>query len=158
MAIPNPNPNIRDLEQVDNYTWSSNKIAGAIKEAGGSSYTTRTVWENPEHATVVDIDLDITLDDFDLIMIDSVVIWNSGAAGSFDERIYTKDFISNCILNSFEQNNYVTGPFWASNGSYLASLVFSLKMDLETGKQTISIHIVTSATDFRMDKIRIIKF
>lgn len=32
MAIPNPNPNIRDLEQVDNYTWSSNKIAESIND------------------------------------------------------------------------------------------------------------------------------
>ena len=33
MAIPNPNPNIRDYEQSDAYTWSSNKIKSAISAA-----------------------------------------------------------------------------------------------------------------------------
>ena len=33
MAIPNPNPNIKDGVKADNTTWSSNKIAAAISSA-----------------------------------------------------------------------------------------------------------------------------
>ena len=33
MAIPNPNPNIRDYEQSDAFTWSSNKIKKEIYSA-----------------------------------------------------------------------------------------------------------------------------
>ena len=33
MAIPNPNPNIRDFEQSDAFTWSSNKIKKEIYSA-----------------------------------------------------------------------------------------------------------------------------
>lgn len=43
MAIPNPNPNIRDLETVDNYTWSSNKIASEI---ANSSDTIKNLIKN----------------------------------------------------------------------------------------------------------------
>lgn len=48
MSIPNPNPNIRDLEQVDNYTWSSNKIKSAIDSATAGTADRLDALENKD--------------------------------------------------------------------------------------------------------------
>lgn len=80
MAIPNPNPNIRDYEKADNFTWSSNKIAEEIvKEIDErtNSYTETVLY------TGVDLPLSIELpeeyDKFDALRFD----YNFGAFDSY---------------------------------------------------------------------------
>lgn len=139
MAIPNPNPNIRDYEKSDNFTWSSNKINDEIDSAKAEIPTDADIaviadTEIKDYLSYGDTEKVIGkwIDGSDLY--EKAVTFGALPSGSTVGAEYTLgitgvDKIIDYSLIVSDSTDYINLPFYSSSTEYVINGYLEKKSD-----------------------------